>query len=441
MRNALKLAALGLSMIAGGCVTSRDLVRSAEHYNLAVEQAQTEMLLLNILRAKDHAPLYLTDMSQLNGSVSRKVTGGATAGLSTTWNRGGTGLFHALTRPFGASSGFEMTENPSFQVDVLSAQEFMQGFLKPISQAEFAYYLQAGWPPDLLFHLLVQQVKLTCKDAPGSPAGEVWRNHPSSADEEPLHNFSDLVREVVGTTRLESQIEVLADETPMVIGNTTEPVTLEELVAAGKEGFKVKHEDGSASWQLERPQTRVQLRLKNWQYFETRCIPPHTEDKTHLATSGVMQQSIAGPPRAVAEPTQAVSYVQSVTLEMRSPEGLLYYLGQLARLEENGSSLGPPRSCDGYMARPIFVLRRGSCSQETAACVEYQGETFVVPKRDDRREVEAKCEPKGTFGPAAVNEATGGESLHTLSLLTQLIALQKNAKEFEGTPVVRVIGQ
>ena len=140
MRQALKLAVLGLSVMVGGCVSSKDLVRTAEHFNLAVERAQTEMLLLNILRAKDHSPLFLTDMSRLNGSLSRKVTGAATAGLNTTLNRGGTGPNHVLTRPFGASSGFEMTENPSFQVDVLNTQEFMQGFLKPIPQAKFAYY-------------------------------------------------------------------------------------------------------------------------------------------------------------------------------------------------------------------------------------------------------------------------------------------------------------
>src|SRR5580693_3505162 len=129
MRRALRCAALTLGVTAGGCVTSGDLVRNAETYNLAVERAQTEMLLVNILRAKDHSPLYLTDMSKLNGSVTRKVTGSSNDTLTTAWNRGGTGPAHTLTRVFGVTPGFEVSENPVFQVDVLSTQEFMQGFL------------------------------------------------------------------------------------------------------------------------------------------------------------------------------------------------------------------------------------------------------------------------------------------------------------------------
>lgn len=441
MKCALKLMTLGLSVMAAGCVASADFVRNAEHYNLAVEKAQTEMLLLNILRAKDHMPLYLTDMSKLNGSVSRKVTGGGTAGLSTTWSRGGTGPAHTLLRPFGLSSGFEVVENPSFQVDVLSTQEFMQGFLTPVSQAKFVFLLKGGWPPDLLFHLLVQRVRLTCSNKSGLP-GKTWSNHPSSLDEGPLSEFSDLVREVVGTDKLDSKIEVVEDASTVTIGETAEPVTLEELVAAGKEGFQVKHESGSLSWQLLSSQIRVQLRLNNWVYFEQKC-KPQKDDGKPLATRGLMQQSLEAPPKGAAEtvPDNAESYVQSVVFEMRSPEGVLYYLGQLARLGEKGSSLGLPRSCDGYMTRPIFVLRKGPCSQAASACVNYQGESYIVPKRDDQHEIEAKCMSKGSFGPLEIDDATGGESMHVLSLLVQLIALQKNAKEFEGTPVVRVIGQ
>ena len=57
-----------------------------------------------------------------------------------------------------------MSGGPTFVVPVLDTQEFYQGILNPIPLQVFDYYLQQGFPPELLFDLFVQKIEVTRLD-------------------------------------------------------------------------------------------------------------------------------------------------------------------------------------------------------------------------------------------------------------------------------------
>jgi hypothetical protein len=59
-----------------------------------------------------------------------------------------------------------MSGGPAFSVPVLDTQEFYQGILRPISGQIYDVYLQAGYPPDLLFNLFVKKVVMKRADCP-----------------------------------------------------------------------------------------------------------------------------------------------------------------------------------------------------------------------------------------------------------------------------------
>jgi hypothetical protein len=57
-----------------------------------------------------------------------------------------------------------MSGSATFTVPVLDTQEFYQGILTPIPLQAFDYYLQQGFPPQLLFDLFVLKVEITRLD-------------------------------------------------------------------------------------------------------------------------------------------------------------------------------------------------------------------------------------------------------------------------------------
>ena len=68
-------AALGLLLISGsGCSLSVPLAQQAIDYNTSIETAANTVLLRNVLRARDNAPLHFTSIPQVRGSLNVGLT-------------------------------------------------------------------------------------------------------------------------------------------------------------------------------------------------------------------------------------------------------------------------------------------------------------------------------------------------------------------------------
>src|ERR1700739_1436463 len=52
-----------------GCALDRQITGASVDYNVVIENANNAFLIDNILRARDHTPLYFTDVSQIHGSL------------------------------------------------------------------------------------------------------------------------------------------------------------------------------------------------------------------------------------------------------------------------------------------------------------------------------------------------------------------------------------
>src|SRR5262249_35603302 len=151
-----------------------------DSYNRAVENAQNASLLLNIVRAAKWRPMYLTDVSKVTGQIRRDLT----AALSVPFGKvnRGTGA------NYSGSARAAYAVNPTFEINVLDTQDFMKGFLQPVTPTLLAYFWEQGWPRELLLHLFVLQV-----DVDGKPE---YYNHPRfESENSDLKAFSKWVTE------------------------------------------------------------------------------------------------------------------------------------------------------------------------------------------------------------------------------------------------------
>ncbi|MEM8724458.1 MAG: hypothetical protein AAGE86_02950, partial [Pseudomonadota bacterium] len=143
------LRLLGLALGAGaltGCAFAPQLQRVAMDQNQMVAEVEDELTLLNIVRASHRFPLHFTAVSEVNGNV--EVSG--SLGLDAALKSG--------VDTFEPGTGLGAKTAPNFRATVLATEKFQRGIQQPITAQTVAYYLDAGWPDQLIMALFVERV-------------------------------------------------------------------------------------------------------------------------------------------------------------------------------------------------------------------------------------------------------------------------------------------
>lgn len=478
-----------LGILQAGCVANR-LAPTIVNYNLAVEQAQNEVLLLNAIRSAKKQPFYLTDISKINGSIKRDLTASVAAPFGSLHK--GTGANNTTT------AGATYTVNPTFDVNVLNSQDFMKGFLRPIDPDLFAYYWGQGWPRELLLYLFVQKVQVQTSE------GNLitYDNHPrfEEADDPATSELACFGRWV--TSFLSGDPHLIPTEPENVkVGPSLGDAKISgfnDVIGAEKGQLSLELVDPNPAkplFQLKRQKRDYTIVVRSQDYKECDRKPrADIEDLTSLEVGASMAGVIQAPPAVEIEIPSADKIdqpvashihgwgvatesgkkktgkiVQNLVLSLRSPEGVLYYLGQLMRLEQH-SGLTPRITVaaknDEYKLTPLFVAfppdgisdggeKLPDCRQRSVSVTDGEGEVYIIPRRPQIQQAKSPLQAalgesnplknKGQLTPAdyfgRLDNCEPGESMRVLSILTQLIGLQKTAQDFPPTTTVRAVGQ
>jgi hypothetical protein len=158
--NLLRGFILGASLSLYGCATVDRFSSRAVDYNHEVETVQKTGLLLNVMRAAYRQPLQFIDVTTITGLASAQ--GGATAGLPLGGVRGTGAELFTLAPVISFSGG------PSFTIAVLNTQDFYKGILTPITPQLVDWYIQAGFPPVLIFTLFLNEIDFNAQQLPAA---------------------------------------------------------------------------------------------------------------------------------------------------------------------------------------------------------------------------------------------------------------------------------
>jgi hypothetical protein len=518
---------LATVLLCSGCVSSQ-LGPTVVDYNRAVEQAQNEMLLLNAVRAAKRQPLYLTDTTKITGSIRRDLTATLTLPFGSIYRK-------SMTPDSGAPGG-TYSVNPTFDVNVLNAQEFMKKFTAPMDPEVFAFYWNEDFPPDLILHLFVVQVEVQTPDGLDEAGKQKFKtsarysNHPLVDDRNrkqantELRCFGEWVRWFSSNRpRLTAKDPDDAKIGP-VLAATDSKISFTDLTAGTQTGYTIEEDVSKKGFQLKRTKKEYRFEFDPEKPFDfPECRPlkekpssdfPDAIDTslavvtlvkksqaeaggttTPIGTAAVTASRTSGTV-APATPALKEEIKYRAVLHLRSHEALVYYLGQIVRLERNLSEVPlvaiqirpdpldeigqPDPDARPYRLVPLFVAfppagtdAKGKpfpdCQHFAVRVADAESETYVIPrppssaviptKGSDPAPSERLCgnwlghrgDQLGT-SLDCVADANGdhylgdlscdaGESMHVLSILTQLIALEKTAKETPTTPVVRTVGQ
>ncbi len=131
-----RVLALGLSLWLSGCgITSTVIKSDSISFNEVIEDTTNKLLLLNVLRARDKAPLHFADIPVLRESMQQSASLGF---LNILGDLRGTSSRDTRS----GSIGIQMS--PSFELTHLHSKDFITGISSPIDTKFVKYWLDRG---------------------------------------------------------------------------------------------------------------------------------------------------------------------------------------------------------------------------------------------------------------------------------------------------------
>lgn len=386
-----RLALVPVLALATSCALPRTMTQDAVAFNRTLEDANNQMLLLNVLRARDRYPLYLTAMTALRGNLKSSVDLSTELGLSKAAGVG------TVARSLTPTLDTAYATNPSFDVAPLDSDEFTKGFMTPLKLETVEYYLSQGWPASLVFHLALRKFEVARAEPDGWHV-MTFTSHASDAQENQA--FEDALGYLVADCRL----GVVATDRDTPVGPAVEATSLADLAGAAKAGLVVRTEAGKARLYQTSHELGFAVTLPE---RPTRTLGGGDDapGASHAAAAGRLASHTE--PATVEGLHESLKLLDTrpqdlkVTFHLRSPEAIVYYLGEIVR---GGPESALVRRDGGRPAVPLFVIEPGRAEGwEAAVATVYRGQAYHIP---------------------ASREAAG-ETMHVLALLTQLIGQYK----------------
>ena len=354
------------ALVLSACSHSGTVTALATDYNRAIAHARSEQVLLNVLRASAREPLQFTAISEISATVNRSLGLGSVAA----------NLIAGGPDAVSSSLSLGLSNNPFVRIAPLSSQEFTEGFLRPITPEALYHFISQGWDGEFLLPLVVGSY--TCNgrrmvNAGDSAEGARIRDRLAAAgDTLQLRQRRTEGAVIAMTVSSDRAMEMLS--TGAAPGHTVLGVT--PATQPGTSVVRVRQPD-ALSW---------------------------------VASSAGLCD---GPADAEAGFEPGVG----VTIQLRSPHGIIYFLGEAFR----PCFLGRRANCDltyhkdGGLRHMFRIGTQAPPPQGAAVEVTFNGTRHWIPRLD-----------------ADDTDRT----LKAVAFLDQLIALQTNPGAVTVTPTV-----
>jgi hypothetical protein len=152
-RRALLIGAVCLA--TAGCTSAGATRRGIVTFNKVFSDARNEILLLNILRARDGEPQQFSTVTNVSGNMRPTLSiEGALDNLS-----------QGLAEVFKPKASGTL-RNPTVTIGPLETKEFRAGMMTPVGADLVENLLNAGWRPDVVLNLVMARKPCTRGEPP-----------------------------------------------------------------------------------------------------------------------------------------------------------------------------------------------------------------------------------------------------------------------------------
>ncbi len=461
---------LGLAVacfLASACAFSPQLQRVAVDHDQMVARTEDELTLRNILRARFRYPLHFTTITEVNGDAQISVgasLGASIPGTSVTRSFNGadaltgSGQSDAATTVSPNLNG-SVTTRPSFRAAVLATEKFQRGLQQPLRGELIAYYLDAGWPDELLMSLFVERLDVIEK-ASGRRLASVYNDADDAYGfQSVICNFVIKSHRIEGRFGLAKVTDVFKPADLEALDQSKRPEAVQKFVDLLKDE-QIDFDNEEISYKTNSSYSvtfaRGRDRCAGADYSRTKAewkrahpsiglaegevrngIPVLTGGalldpkrfrwpaSTPRSTRGLDASFFEQVPNSSGRTDQSGWRDVSLEVHFRSVQDVIYFLGEYVRaghaayqiprenfLIQCGASVNEPLR----QMRWILLVREGDAKHGVST--RFLGKRFSLPGENDEGD-----------GPCGTAGGESSRSLQVVSLVQQLLNLNKSADQ------------
>lgn len=392
------LPAVWLALSLAACTGPGALSHTALGFNETVARAADSQLLLNIVRAANRNPTHYTAVTQVRDS--RNVQGSASILGSVPFGPDATQAY-SLSPSLTASGGLA----PSFDVAPLDNRAAAEGLFHPIEARVPLTYWQQNWPPMVLLFIFADDV--TVNPALQRVCGLYGKrviNHRIDNAAYSVEQFA-FVRKLFECIAPHLYFEPKNDTTVYLKDTPAPPAAVLRAAPELDKGdfdFKQRTLRGRKVYTLTKTTKGGSLVLR---------FGAGHGVSTELSSNGRSKVLKASLP--------------AISFDIRSVDGIVYYLGELVRLQETQHRA---------MTYTETYKEGGRVHREEKVLFDVREDVGADPARNITA---------GFLGKRYTISRTRTEddrSLTVLALLEQVFALYREEKELPKTSAVEVVG-
>jgi hypothetical protein len=378
------------ALLLAGCSLGPAITENSADYNTTIEDVTNAALVSNVLRARDHAPLYFTDLAQIRGSLQLNVQPAQTIIPYAH--------FLGSTTPSTVQAGpLNVSTQPGFDYAPLNTKIFAEGMLTGIDEKVFAYFIQrfVKQPPflRLFLNLVTSRIEVyrqTGVDKAGDPKYSLIHTWARESLPGLIDRWVRLRPPTIG---------VVKELTP--IGPAIPTKILAEQRGSFGDLIKVGDDENLDLSPTTKSKQAYQLSKTEQKFVLCVTTRPNSVDAVGIAPFGVTKDPDDTPipgdngtcGHGPINPERYVIYTRSV-------EAIFFYLGELQRADE-----GRPQPIHFYIFNhPVENIRFH---------MNYRGQTYYV------REA-----------------SLADETMPVLAFLNALMNLNRDATEIPSTKTV-----
>ncbi len=461
-KGAFALALAGL--LTSGCAVDGLLATQATDTNIGYEQANNRMLLLNIVRATQQRPMYFTALKDFN--INSKVSG-STGSFTVPFGQ-------AATHQYQIAPSLSAEQTPQVGIDILDDKDFINAVYTPTSAKTLRHFIRQGWPLKVLLHVFVRKIETGDGALINDPdnryrldlftravelisrSGKIDKGKTSYDRQGPwikADKFyeSKVVAEIVKQT--DSKLEFIecwsmaefnremrklteqAKKTALrdkwnkslwKCGGTVSVGSFAPLEISAPLVYEYVPAESGKAGELKKATDAINELVKelNKEIRKSFEDTGQTNAKNRVAEGEAVLKTLLSKTSAkiaVDDPKKPIK------LALRSPQGMLYYLGEVARARWRCNNDKLRKDCDRpkvsvtsfrtgkKVGLPLFRLEKGIGGAPVAVAVSYEGERYGIP-------------------------ADGNDdfSMLALTLISQIIDRQKDPKNQVNQPTINL---
>jgi hypothetical protein len=438
---------LGL-LVLPACALAPGVESDALSYHETADVTANRIILLNVLRAKDNAPLHFGELSLQHGQLSEQ------AGLALTQPIGQVPKSSTLPRASLMPSA-SVGDQVSFDLGTLDTQTFTQGVIAPIAPKMLKYFLDSGVDHRLVLMLLLAGVRPpggneAILNFPRSERVVCYPGKPPARGTMPLRyelrgldvNPADCPgreREFVAFLRILNglrRVYAVSYRPFIPVGQPFRPDvarSLHDLLALDPTKQQIRPlPDGRLQFGLLAPDDSIVL-CEEGVANAAGSSAVASRDAAAARSAATSGEACAGNATVLSGedvPSSATSGVPDFTL--RSTFGIFSFLGQVLGSQERRSAEAGADICirlddrggsrpDCHSGQVLFHLTQDRTAARFG--VEYGGRFWGVPNAAPCISWTEYCD----------------HTLETLSMVSLLLNLNKSARDIPSTPAVQLV--